>query len=76
LQQGELDLDDPQPDEHKRDRSRLMVAMDAVNGRYGKGTVKSAATGRTGPPRLWEMKQTRKTPEYTTRLEDVPVARA
>jgi DNA polymerase V len=76
LQQGELNLDDGQPNEPKRDRSRLMVAMDAINGRYGKGTVKSAATGRTGPQRLWEMKQERKTPQYTTRLEDVPVVRA
>jgi DNA polymerase V len=76
LQQGELNLDDAQPVEPKRDRSRLMVAMDAINGRYGKGTVESAATGRTGPQRQWEMKQERKTPQYTTRLEDVPVVRA
>jgi DNA polymerase V len=76
LQQGELDLDDAQPDDPKRDRSRLMLAMDAINGRFGKGTVESAATGRTGPARLWEMKQERKTPQYTTRLEDVPVVRA
>jgi len=55
LQQGELDLDDAQPDESKRDRSRLMLAMDALNGRFGEGTVGSAATGGTGPPRLWEM---------------------
>jgi DNA polymerase V len=76
LQQGVLDLDDAQPAEPKRDRSRLMIAMDAINGRFGKGTVESAATGRTGQARLWEMKQERKTPQYTTRLEDVPVARA
>jgi DNA polymerase V len=66
LQQSELNLEDAPPDE--RDRSRLMVAMDAINGRYGKGTVESAATGRTGPQRLWEMKQERKTPQYTTPL--------
>jgi DNA polymerase V len=76
LQQGELDLDDAQPDEQKRDRSRLMLAMDAINVRYGKGTVESAATGRTGPPRLWEMTQERKTPQYTTRIEDMPLVRA
>lgn len=76
LQQGVLDLDDAQPAEPKRDRSRLMIAMDAINGRFGKGTVESAATGRTGQARLWEMKQERKTPQYTTRLEDVPVVRA
>jgi DNA polymerase V len=76
LQQGELDLDDAQPDEQKRGRSRLMLAMDAINMRYGKGTVESAATGRTGPPRLWEMTQERKTPQYTTRIEDMPLVRA
>ncbi|WP_372826076.1 DUF4113 domain-containing protein [Polaromonas sp.] len=76
LQQEELDLDDAQPGEPTRDRSRLMIAMDAINGRFGKGTLGSAATGGTGPPRQWEMKQERKTPQYTTRLEDVPVVRA
>jgi len=62
LLQGELDLEDGQPYAFKRDRSRLMVAMDAINGRYGKGTVGLAATGRTRPQRLWEMKQERKMP--------------
>jgi DNA polymerase V len=47
--------------------------MLAINGGYGKGTVESAATGRTGPQRLWEMKQERKTPQYTTWLQCVPV---
>jgi len=58
------------------DRSRLMSTMDSINMRYGKGTVHSAATGKTGPERMWGMKQERRTPQYTTRLEDVPVVRA
>ena len=53
-----------------------MVAMDAINGRYGKGTVHPAATGKAGPQRVWGMKQERRTPQYTTRLEDVPMVRA
>ena len=76
--QRELDLE-PVAREDKstpRDRSRLMTAMDAINGRYGKGTVHSAATGQAGPKREWGMKQERRTPQYTTRLEDVPVVRA
>jgi len=53
-----------------------MIGMDALNGRFGKGTLESATTDGSGPPRLWEMKQERKTPHYRTRLEDVPVMRA
>jgi DNA polymerase V len=76
--QRELDLE---PASHEgtstpRDRSRLMTAMDTINGRFGKGTVHSAATGQQAPKREWGMKQERLTPQYTTRLEDVPVARA
>lgn len=76
LQQKELDLGEPEQACDQRERSRLMHAMDTINGRYGKGTVHSAATGEEGPQRAWGMKQERRTPQYTTRLEDVPVARA
>ena len=70
--QGELDLEE----EDQRDRTKLMVALDALNGRYGKGTVHSASTGGTNKGKDWGMKQERRTPQYTTRWEDVPVARA
>lgn len=76
LLQRELDLEPEETLEVPRDRSRLMVAMDAINGRYGKGTVHPAATGKAGPQRVWGMKQERRTPQYTTRLEDVPMVRA
>ncbi|WP_288253807.1 Y-family DNA polymerase [uncultured Hydrogenophaga sp.] len=76
LQQRELDLDEPEQACDHRNRSRLMDAMDAINRRYGNGTVHSASTGKAGPQREWGMKQERRTPQYTTRLEDVPVARA
>ncbi len=39
--QGELDLEE----EDHRDRTKLMVALDTLNQRYGKGTVHSGATG-------------------------------
>jgi DNA polymerase V len=74
--QQELALEPTEDEEPTRDRSRLMAAVDAINGRFGKGTVHSGATGQTGPQRTWGMKQERRTPQYTTRLEDVPVARA
>ncbi len=70
--QHELDLED----DDCADRSRLMTAMDAINGRYGKGTVHVASTGATEKVREWGMRQERRTPQYTTRWEDVPIARA
>lgn len=57
-------------------RARLMVAMDALNGRYGKGTVHAASTGINDERREWGMRQDRRTPNYTTAWDEVPVARA
>lgn len=71
-QQSELDLEDEEP----QDRSRLMVALDALNGRFGKGTVHVASTGLDNQPKAWGMKQERRTPQYTTCWEDVPIVRA
>ncbi len=76
MQQGNLDFDPPAEPTHNGARERLMVAMDAINGRFGKGSVHSASTGKAGPPREWDMKQERRTPQYTTRFEDIPVASA
>ena len=70
--QAELDLEE----EDQRDRTKLMVALDTLNGRYGKGTVHSASTGGTNKGKEWGMKQERQTPQYTTKWEDVPIARA
>ncbi len=72
VQQGELDLED----EADGDRSRLMAALDRLNQRYGKGTVHVGSTGGTNKAKDWGMKQERRTPQYTTRWEDVPIARA
>lgn len=61
----------------KADRSRLMAALDGVNGRYGKGTVKLASAGlqnRTTAGR-WRMKQERWTPRYTTEWAEMAVAK-
>ncbi|CAM8636084.1 DinP Nucleotidyltransferase/DNA polymerase involved in DNA repair [Comamonadaceae bacterium] len=72
-QQAELDLEDGDVEE---DRSRLMTAMDTLNQRFGKGTVLTASAGLDGVRREWSMKQLRRTPAYTTRWDDMPVARA
>ena len=70
-EQFELTLDDP-----GEDRSRLMTAMDTLNGRFGKGSVHLAATGASKAKLEWGMRQERKTPQYTTVLGDIPIARA
>jgi DNA polymerase V len=71
-QQYELHLQD----DHEPDRGSLMSAMDAINQRYGRGTMKMACAGLAGDRRLWSMKQERRTPGYTTCVADMPVARA
>jgi DNA polymerase V len=51
----------------------LMTAMDRVNEAYGKRSVQLAGAGLK---RDWTMKRQMKSPAYTTRWSDVPVARA
>lgn len=71
VHQGELDLEA----DDTKDRSRLMSALDGINDRYGRGTLLMASAGLAGERRAWSMKQERRTPGYTTRWEDMPVAR-
>jgi DNA polymerase V len=71
VEQGELDLDDP-----GRDRGQLMLAADRLNERFGRGTVKLASAGLAGNARRWTMRQNLRTPDYTTRWTDLPIARA
>lgn len=70
--QHELQLES----EGGRDQSRLMTALDSINGRYGKGTVHVGATGIDDHRRGWGMKQERRTPRYTTHWDEMPVAAA
>ena len=69
IKQGELDLDTG-----VKDRTHLMTAMDALNRRYGRGTVALASAGTLGPRRTWTMRQDRKTPDYTTCWHSMPLA--
>ncbi|MDM0117265.1 Y-family DNA polymerase [Variovorax sp. J22R133] len=71
VEQKELALDD-----EGADRSTLMAAVDRLNDRYGRGAIALAATGQASGTRRWTMKQTLKTPDYTTRWSDVPRVRA
>ncbi|MEI7784632.1 MAG: Y-family DNA polymerase [Betaproteobacteria bacterium] len=51
--------------------SRLMQALDSLNHRYGRGAVKVSTQGAY---KDWQMRQERKSPCYTTRWEELPVA--
>jgi DNA polymerase V len=50
--------------------SRLMQALDQLNQRYGRGTVKVSTQGAF---KGWQMRQERKSPNYTTCWDEVPV---
>lgn len=51
--------------------TRLMQALDTLNQRYGRGTVKVSTQGAY---KDWQMLQESKSPNYTTSWEHVPVA--
>lgn len=68
--QHELDLEEP-----AEKSTRLMATLDMLNDRYGRGTLKMASAG-TGPTKAWVTKQQRRTPQYTTHMDDIPTAKA
>lgn len=51
--------------------SALMTAMDSINRKMGKESIKLASEGFTRP---WKMKQGNKSPSYTTKWCDIPAA--
>ncbi len=57
-----LDLDETMPE----NRIRLMDAIDQLNQRFGRGTLKLASAGAPRARKLWAMKQESKSPSYTT----------
>ena len=54
-------------------RDALMLALDDVNSRYGRGALFPA---RAGVKRDWTLKADMRSPAYTSRLAEVPVALA
>jgi DNA polymerase V len=81
-EQGELDLF-PAPDEPAAPapdpRSRLMAAMDALNHRFGRDSVRIGSTAlasNRAEVSVWATKQERRSPRYTTRWDEMPVVRA
>ena len=90
LRQGELDfaadvqlekgvghvVREGEPVTQAQGRARLMTAVDAVNARFGRGSLKLAGAGLQRETPIWAMRQERRTPGYTTRWEEMPVVRA
>lgn len=74
ISQGELALDDAEGG--AAGAAALMAALDRLNDRYGRGTVQLASAGLGGDARSWTMKQQWRTPQYTTRWEELPLAHA
>ena len=57
-----------------KDQTQLMMTVDQLNRRFGRGAVSVGGTGM-GQKGDWSPKQMRLTPQYTTKLSDIPVAR-
>lgn len=83
--QGELDLFASAPDEAgprpdtDAARTRLMSAMDALNHRFGRDSVRlgsQALASHGAEVRVWATRQERRSPRYTTRWDEMPVVRA
>jgi DNA polymerase V len=55
------------------DDSHLMQALDGINARWGRGTLRLASEGVN---RKWQMKQSHLSPAYSTEWTDLPVAKA
>ena len=51
----------------------IMQTLDGLNARFGRGTVSLAAAGIRND---WQMKREKKTPNYTTQWDEIPVAQA
>jgi len=53
--------------------ARLMAALDGLNGRYGRGTLRPLSTGIHRP---WATRQQKLTPRYTTQASEIMEAQA
>lgn len=57
-------------DQHERSTS-LMSALDAINGKFGRDTVRTAAGGTE---QRWSMRAENRSPRFTTCWDELPVA--
>ena len=76
--QGELDLfgDTRSPGAPlSRSSDRLMSALDALNQRFGRGTVSVASAMEPAARPAYQAKRERMSPRYTSRIDEIPTAR-
>lgn len=59
----------------RRDPSRLMGALDALNHKFGRGAVAVASTLKHAPAGASQSRQEWRSPRYTSRLDEIPQAR-
>jgi DNA polymerase V len=75
-EQTSLDLFD-EPEEVQPDARRdLMATLDALNERFGRDAVGIASSAKRSAPSAHTSRQERRSPRYTTRLDEVIVAKA
>lgn len=77
--QGELDLLAQDAEDRAATepaRPTLMSALDALNQRFGRGAISVASALRPDKAPGYDSKRERMSPRYTTRLDEVPLARA
>lgn len=67
---------DPEPEVARGGRSDLMSALDALNLRFGRHAVSVASAARRAGPSAHASKQDRRSPRYTTRIDEIVTARA
>jgi len=58
------------PPEERQRQNALMTALDGVNRRFGRGTLRFALA--SAPDRPWHMRQLRRSPRYTTSWDELP----
>ena len=61
--------------ESKGKSASLMKAVDAINTRFGNAVIRSAAAGTNSTKEVWQMRSNNKSPNYTTKWDELPVAR-
>lgn len=55
--------------------AKLMKAVDAINTRFGNATIKLAATGTKHTKQNWQMRSGNRSPNYTTKWDELPIVR-
>ena len=61
--------------ESKGKSASLMKVVDQINTRFGNAAIRSAAAGTNTAKEVWQMRSNNKSPNYTTKWDELPVAR-